>query len=250
MNINFAYDIHQDIWNYFFRYINPAINSEHQLNKIYGKSAGLNNLNNKNFPKTTASIIKSLPKLLDSERGIIANKIYNFLDKNIVDTSLLSNSIKTLTQEWKKYDTKYYARLKKYFNIKNIRPMQAYLTSIFGCPYNPDAGTFFVPIEARLEYSIQVIMHESMHIVFLDNFENYMRKKGLNSQGIFIITETIVELLHTEFQDLNPMVDNHGIVVKKDTVDFVDKMHELWREGKSFPFILDVLIDMAFARQK
>lgn len=236
MNVTFSYDINQDIWNYFFRYIDPLLDSKHQLNNI---SQG-----RPSIPKITEPLIKKLPKLANNERIIAANKIYNFLNENLLNSEFLNQSIDEMNKTWSKYDSLYFNRLKEYFNIEQIRPMKGYFTSINGCPYNANAGTFFVPLDGAVEKRMKLVMHETMHIVFRDNFERYIRDHKVDNNGVFLITETVAELLDTEFQDINPIKNDKHSKAKGGTENLIDKMDVMWKAGNNFHQILDELIKM------
>lgn len=234
MTVDFTYDIHQDVWNYFFRYIDPTLNPKHQLNSvIQGKPS---------LPKITEHLINDLPNYIKCERFESASRIYDFLNKNIVGSEYLKKSKNAIETEWMKYDSEYFLKLKKYFGIEMIRPMRGYLTSINGFPYNANAGTFFTPIDGDIDKRIQIVMHETMHIIFRDNFEKYMREKGLSDNGIFLITETIAELLDTEFKDINPVKNDNHSKIKAGTEKLVNEMDKMWRDKSSFIDILDRLI--------
>lgn|GEM_PF-4453069 len=239
-NVIFSYDINQDIWNYFFRYIDPILNPEHQLNNIIQGKPSL--------PKITESLINELPSIATSERAIVANKIYNFLDKNLLKSKFFDQSINEMNNAWSKYDDKYFYRLKKYFGIKQIRPMKGYFTSINGCPYNANAGTFFVPLDGEIDKRIKLVMHETMHIVFRDNFERYMCNHKIDNDGVFLINETVAELLDTEFQDINPVKNDNHSKAKGGTEELINRMDTMRKAGNNFHHILDELIKMVLQK--
>ena len=96
-------------------------------------------------------------------------------------------------------------------------------------------------IGSGLAAQSNTVMHEFMHLVFLNNLRDYCIEKGVDEQGILEINEAFIALLNYEFFDLlvTPAYNN-----KPTTLDLQRKVRELWKEKKPFAHILDELIKM------
>ena len=84
-------------------------------------------------------------------------------------------------------------------------------------------------------------MHESMHLVFLDNYERYLIDKGIDKQGILEINEALAVLLNWEFKEFLLFAENNK---KPSTMDLQDEVVKLYKEKKTFIQILDRLIKL------
>lgn len=84
-------------------------------------------------------------------------------------------------------------------------------------------------------------MHESMHIIFRQNYEKYMFDAGVGMQGVLEITESLTVLLNTEFKEFLLMPEFNTKPTVKDLQIEVAKLY-----GDKVPFdeMLDRLIEM------
>lgn len=181
-------------------------------------------------------------KILEAKENEKTEIIKKYLKDNFYNTEAIELSIESLTKYWNTIEFDYFDNLSKYLGInKTIPKMSAYFTTLSICPYNFKQNYFYIPFFDGIAIQSKAIMHESMHIVFRQNFENYMSKKGVDEQSILEITEAIVILLNWEFKKflLLPECNN-----KPSTKDLQDEVIDLYRKKKAFNEILDRLIEM------
>jgi hypothetical protein len=194
------------------------------------------------IPVEVKLLIENIDKLYDTEWCDTAVDIYDYLHEKIEKSPALARSVKDIRIEWEKYEKRYFSQLAEYFQVSKIRNMRGYLTSINGFPYNAKAGTFFVPIFNDIGKRINVIMHETMHIVFRDNYEEKMRKAGLGDDGVFLVTEAFADLLNTRFKEINPIKEAPKSKAKGGTKSIIDKIDELNESDIKFLDKLEELI--------
>lgn len=167
----------------------------------------------KSYPTYGRSDVKVLPFFADELRILIdsvddKNKkmriVEAYLDKHYKNKYLFNQSAKNLEEAWNLISNGYTSRLLKYFEITKYapEPVTCYLTTLKLCPYDRVKRYFYTSCFTHIFDQVYTMMHELMHIIFLDNYEDYLISRGLSKQSILDINESLVELLNLEFSDL------------------------------------------------
>ncbi|HUC96820.1 MAG TPA: hypothetical protein VMR16_04120 [Candidatus Saccharimonadales bacterium] len=226
MKVNVTYDISKDEENYNYSLVDKAYPS-------YGRDK-MNILT----PFASELQIK-LDSTLNSE---MKNKIIkDYIKNTYLKHPLLKLSTDTLSKSWGSISDAYIDKLYKYFQIEDsgALPVTCYLTTLGLCPYNRKQRYFYVPFYASIADQIHVIMHELMHIVFLDNYEQYLLGQGVSEQGILDINESLIVLLNLEFKEFLLV---KAVNKKPSTYDLQDIVKEEYEKSTPFKTILQKLI--------
>jgi hypothetical protein len=167
--------------------------------------------------------------------------IDEYIESNYANKLLLNQASVCLQESWNLISEQYVNRLKKYFQISNKKtdPVNCYLTSLRLCPYDHQKRYFYVSIFAGLIEQTYIIMHELMHIIFLENYESILAERGLSKQDILEINEALIELLNLEFSDLLVFKVYNNKPSAKDLAEIVVKEYN---QGSDFQEILEKLI--------
>ncbi len=224
--ITIKYDIEKDLQNYNYSFLNRRFPD-------YGRG------DFDTAPNLWPNIKKEILEASENEKlGIIKEHlISNFYHKKVTDLS-----VESLISYWSTIESAYFEKLCKFMGIKNKIPkMNVYITTLDICPYNTKEKYFYIPFFVGLAIQTKVIIHESMHIVFFQNYEDYMVNKGINKQGMMEIAEALVALLNLEFKEFLLSPDYNK---KPTTKDLQDEVVELYQQNKSFKEILDRLIEL------
>ncbi|MDR1300274.1 MAG: hypothetical protein LBK50_01050 [Candidatus Nomurabacteria bacterium] len=231
IELDFTYDIEKDVDKYVWAFIEDGIPS-------YGRD--MTDLYSRLLPRFAPPLDVRALKQQDSATQ--RKNIKEYITKNLYRPNIMDVNAQALRRIWSNLGPKYTARLKKYFKISVViaEPMTCYFTTITINPHGTD--DFFVTAHNGLASQTKTIMHETMHLVFLKHFREYLEKNGLNEEQIQNIKEALVELLNLEFKDLTPVpeTDNKPSTVKLkqlikenyDKVDFEGLLKLLIKEEK------------------
>jgi hypothetical protein len=224
--IKFSYDLEKDLSNYDNNYI-------HRRFPDYGRGEF----------DTAQNLFPSLKRKIEvSPEDEKLKIVEEYLRNNFYKKEIISQSISALENYWVTIEKDYFERLNKYMKIeKPLEEIKAYFTTLSICPYNPKDKSFFISLYYSLPHQAKTIMHESMHLVFRNNYEDYLIKCGVDGQGILDITEALTALLNWEFGDLLLLPEFNN---KPSTMDLQEKVVELCKKKKDFQYILDELIKM------
>lgn len=212
MNLTIAHNIIKDLENYQFCLVDKAYPS---------------------YERQDISILPPFAAGLRSKLEVINSKA----EKNEVikshlsayrDNLLLELSAETLSKAWQNIAEGYMSKLLTYFQINDyeVLPVTCYLTTLEMCPYNRQKRYFYVPFYANLAEQIRIIMHELMHIVFLDNYQDYLKEQGISKQGILDICESLTVLLNSEFKEFMLVREVNDKPSTYDLQAIVEKEHE------------------------
>lgn len=233
MYVRFAYDIAKDKANYQYCLVDKAYPN-------YGRDQ-INIL--PSFALELQSKLESASTPAEKHEVIASH-----LQSTYSERPLLTLSADTLSRAWDIISSPYIDKLCRYFQIKKYKalPITCYLTTLQMCPYNHSQRYFYVPFYANLADQTRIAMHELMHIVFLDNYEQYLAEKGISKQGTLDICESLTVLLNLEFKEflLSPERNN-----KPTTQGLQDKIVELYKAKEPFVEILDELIRFRVSEQ-
>lgn len=227
MRLKIVYDLERDIRNYDINYVNRKFFN-------YGRD------DFDRAPDMWPSVKESIEKETDEDKKFEIIRKYltdNFLDKDIVKCN-----IEAINKCWGNIEAPYFDKLCKYMSAEKLfSEATVYITTLKICPYNFRDNYFYTSLFYNLPNQIKAIMHESMHIVFRQNYEEYLSSKGVNEQGILEITESLTELLNLEFKEFLSSPEYNK---KPTTKDLQEKVVRLCKEHKTFAYILDELIKM------
>lgn len=223
MKIDFKYDIEKDLLNYRNNFL------DHRY-PDYGRE----NLN-------INSIVPEIGKIdFESFEGdkteYIQATLEDFYNKN---ESYFIDQLKFISTEWKKREKAYQKRLAEYFGVTIGFDATAYLTTLSIAPYNVGQKLFYVIMPSNTARQMNNIAHEYMHLVFRENFDEFMTQCGMDRQAILEINESLTVLIGLEFFDLFIVPDNN---TKPSIQDLKEIVVKLWHEKKAFPEILEALI--------
>jgi hypothetical protein len=226
MNIKITYDVQKDEENYKYSLIDRAYPS-------YGRDK--------------VHILPSFASELQSQLDSISNYakkneiIKDYIKNTYLNHPLLKLSAETLSKSWNIISDAYIDKLYKYFQIENYKalPVTCYITTLELCPYYRKQRYFYVPFYTDIANQTHIIMHELMHIVFLDNYEQYLLEQGVSKQGILDINESLTVLLNLEFKEFLLV---KAVNKKPSTYDLQDIVKEEYEKSTPFKAILQKLI--------
>lgn len=228
MILKIAYDISKDEQNYKYCLIDKAypIYKRKQIKILPAFSLHL--LSNIDSASSTDGKYKII-------RSYLVNKYHNQPLMDIAADSLLKS--------WSFIEDVYINRALNYFQIVNykIKPITCYITTLEMCPYNRQERYFFVPFYTNIANQTHIIMHELMHLIFLDNYKKTLLETGLSEQGILDINEALTILLNLEFKDLMLVVEENN---KPSTLDLQNVIKDEYKKHTPFDEILKKLMAM------
>lgn len=226
--IKISYDLEKDLSHYIGRYGGDFDKFHYGRNNI--------NFDADIWPSVRKKITEAAP---EDKEGVVREWLDSFQKKNNL---FINTSIDSLQKLWDNNEALYLKALDDYFGKKMpFKKINCYLTTLSIAPYNDKEGYFFVSIWWGLAYQYNSIMHETMHLYFLNNFSQELSNSGISKESILEINEAVVALLNFEFSNflLKPTFNN-----KPSTQDLQDEVVKLWKLKKPFPEILDRLIGM------
>jgi hypothetical protein len=232
MKINVIYDIDKDEKNYTYCLIDKAY-------PIYGREK-LNIL-----PPFASELQSSLEIATNTEAK--RKVIHAYLTDKYLNCPLFELSSDTLAKSWKMISDSYLKKLCSYFQIMNYNalPVTCFLTTLRMCPYNRKRRYFYAPLFANLADQTRIVMHELMHIVFLDNYEQYLVEQGVPEQGILDINESLTVLLNLEFKEFLLVEE---LNIKPSTYDLQAIVNEEYKKSTPFKGILKKLINQRISK--
>ena len=222
--ITIQYSYEKDLENYIKSYINHKYPDYGQGKlKIGSLVAAINEVN------------------FDSEEinkeAVIAKELKKFTHINKTYLEIHENA---LSEAWQLREKEYIERLSKYFNVPNDIEATCYLTTVGMAPYNYKEKYFYTMMTSSLSRQLTTIAHEYMHLVLRNNFDDYLRNRGVDRQSILEINEALTVLLNYEFSDLFIVPDHNN---KPSIEDLKSMVINMWQDKKNFDEILDKLIE-------
>jgi hypothetical protein len=97
-----------------------------------------------------------------------------------------------------------------------------------------------VPFYANIADQTRIVAHELMHIIFLDNYQQYLEKLGVTKQGILDISESLTVLLNLEFKEFMLIEEINN---KPSTFDLQNIVKDEYGKKTSFKSIFQILIE-------
>lgn len=227
MKMDVTYDITKDEENYKYCLIDKVYPS-YGRDKVYM------------LPPFASELQSKLESISSSAKK---NKIIkDYVTNTYLNHPLLKLSADTLSKSWDIISNAYVDKLYKYFQIVDYGalPISCYLTTLQMSPYNRKQRYFYVPFYTDIANQTHIIMHELMHIVFLDNYEQYLLEQGVSQQGIRDINESLTVLLNLGFKEFLLV---KAVNRKPSTYDLQDIVKEEYEKSTPFKAILQKLID-------
>lgn len=224
--VTIKYDLKMDLQNYEGMYINREFPD-------YGRG------DFDTAPNLWPSIKDKISKANQDQKLKIIRK---YLLNTYPESKVIEISKNAINSYWSTIESAYFDKLYKYMGVKDkLRKIDVYITTIGMCPYNVELDYFFITFFDGIPSQARCIMHESMHLVFLHNYSEYLISKGLSKQDIFEINEALVELLNWEFREFLLLpVRNY----KPTTGDLQNEVVACYKEKKTFKEILNRLIEL------
>lgn len=226
MDIKIVYDFDKDKENYKYCLIDKAYPS-------YGRDEI------KILPPSASKLQTDLELSLTPEEK---SKIIDlYLSKNDKCLPFFEISAKSLSLAWEVISKKYLEKLLKYLQINDyeILPVTCYLTTLKLCPYDRNRRYFYVPFYANIADQMRIVVHELMHIIFLDNYQQHLEEQGVANQGILDISESLTVLLNLEFREFMLVEEINN---KPSTFDLQNIVKDEYNKKTSFKSILQILI--------
>lgn len=220
------YDVEMDLQNYDDNYINRKFPD-------YGRG------DFDTAPNLWPNVKESISQASHDEKLGIVKK---YLSDAYSDNKAMDSSINALNIYWSSIESIYLNRLYEYMDVKEkINKIEVFFTTLSICPYNSKDNNFFVSFFSCLAVQAKTIMHESMHLIFLHNYRDYLIDRSVNEQGIIEINEALTELLNLEFRDMLLLPENN---YKPSAKDLQQEVIAQYNAGKTFKQILDRLIEL------
>ena len=142
---------------------------------------------------------------------------------------------------WDKINDEYFRRLEKITGKKfPFEKVDAYITSVGRCPYNPKKENpfFMVSVFFDILKAMMVAGHETMHLHFHNTHWPEIEEK-IGKEKTFDLKEALTVLLNIEFKDLWFYMDP-GYSSHKELRDFISKT---WNEKKDFDHLMDKCVE-------
>jgi hypothetical protein len=150
---------------------------------------------------------------------------------------VMYSEMQTLEKSWRIVEKKYFEILLRITRKPICRDkFSCYFTTGLMCPYNEKENWFMVSMWHSIPFSITTICHEILHLQFLHHYKDYLKKKGLKSNQIEDLKETLTFLLNEpEFGEIILSQDMGYPKHQK----MRGKLRKIWRKEKNFQKFLD-----------
>ncbi len=199
-----------------------------------------------NWENETAHIPKELLSKILKSSFLRAVKITEECIKNSPNIEyrklIIKEEINSLEKSWRTVEEKYFKILADIMQ-KPIIPKNfgCFWTTGFMCPYNEKKNWFMVSMWHSVPFSITTICHEIMHLQFLHHYRDYLKKKGLTTNQMEDLKESLTFLLNEpEFSE---------IILSKDAgypehTKLREKLRNNWLKDKNFQNLLDEAVSI------
>ena len=149
--------------------------------------------------------------------------------------------LKKIENEWRKIEKIYFKKLERLTKRKIYRrEFYCYVTTIGRCPYNKKEHWFMINIFNDIDFVMQIIAHELMHLQFYHYFEKYLRKKQkLSGKQFQDLKEALTVLLNLEFTHIIKKEDK-GYSSHKELREFIVKE---WKKEPDFDALLNKCVN-------
>jgi len=224
--IKIQYNLEKDLENYDYNYLSEKFPS-------YGRD-------DSDYAPRMWPAVKQ--KVADSDEVDKLPIIQKYLIDNFEGKQIVDSTIESVSEYWETIETGYFDKLCKFMNVSNdIKSIDVYITTMLKCPYNSYKNYFYISFFSSLAIQVESIMHESMHLVFRQNYDEYVTKHGVDEQGLLEINEALTVLLNFEFKEflVAPAWNN-----KPSIKDLKKEMVIMCKAHKPFKEMLDTLIGM------
>ncbi len=117
---------------------------------------------------------------------------------------ILSLIVKQTQEYWNTIEKDYFTHLADRMQLTsfyNIRKLSGFLSTRYGCGYDPKKYWFAITVHKGTLANTSVIIHEIMHIFFHKQWWNFCRKQGLSEKNIWDVKEATTVLLNLWFKD-------------------------------------------------
>lgn len=224
--IEIKYNLKKDLENYNYGFLNSRLPD-------YGQG------DFDTAPRMWPSIKKKIEATDENKKLEV---IERYLLDNFYEKEVMKLSIEAIDKYWSTIESAYFNKLHNFMEIKKkISKINVYITTLNIYPYNVKEKYFYIPFFAGLPVQAKTIMHESMHLVFLHNYGQYLSERGIDKQGTLEIAESLTVLLNWEFKEFLLLPESNG---KPTTIDLQKEIVALYKNNMSFKEILDRLIEL------
>jgi hypothetical protein len=146
--------------------------------------------------------------------------------------------VKSFNESWKKVDKEYFKRLERIMHTSlKINEIPVYLTNSPMCVYDPrkNSASFFTHFYGNISWTINVAMHELMHIYFHNSKYWKICEREIGRRKTFDLKEALTVLLNSEFNDLM-INEDEGYEIHKELRKYIFKE---WEKEKDFDSLID-----------
>ena len=199
-----------------------------------------------NWRDQIAHISDELLEKIEKTSFFRAQKIVeNYIKKNEnkeYKNKIMYSEMQVLEKIWRLVEKDYFKILSKITQKPIFKDkFDCYFTSGCMCPYNEEEGWFMVSIWHSIPSSVTTICHEIMHLQFLKYYRTYLKKRGLNSDQIEKLKESLTFLLNEpEFDKIILSYDNGYPDHRK----LREKLKNIWLKNKDFKKLIDEAISV------
>jgi len=147
-----------------------------------------------------------------------------------------------LEKSWRMVEEKYFKILSE-LTQKPIftKEFGCYFTTGFMCPYNEKENWFMVSMWHSVPFSITTICHEIMHLQFLKYYKSYLKRKGLKTDQIENLKESLTFLLNEpEFEEI-VLSQDYGYPEHE---KLRTELKKIWFKNKDFKNLIDEAVCM------
>jgi len=228
MIIKFYYNKVKDLNNYTNNYIDTSFPE-------YGRDISLMKKNMVSFLRPSF-VGKISDETIPKEKRI--KDINDYLDHfEVENKSFFCENLESIENLWAEREEKYLSKLVNYFGKElPFKEISAYFTTLTICPYNKNEDYFYLTVWSNIASQITSICHETMHLYFLHNFEEYCFKNSLIESDILNLNEALTVMLNFQFSNI---LITHEKNNKPSTKSLQSHIAGLCREKKDFKYILD-----------
>lgn len=215
--VNFGYNLEKDAWSWVL-------------------IAQDKNLWGLNWREQVAHIPNDLLKRIGETSFSRAQKIVEEhikkAPKREYQNKIMYFEMEALEKSWRIVEKRYFEVLAKITNKPIFTDkLNCYITTGLMCPYNEPGGWFMVSMWHSIPFSITTICHEIMHLQFLHDYKDYLKKKGLKNNQIEGLKESLTFLLNEPEFDKIILCQDDGYPEHQ---ELRKKLRSIWLKNKDF----------------
>lgn len=165
------------------------------------------------------------------------DKLSSYLSK-IHNSPMINISVKSVEKAWNLIEKEFFDRMNHLMKHKFTKDINAYLTTLGICPYDPKEPSFMFSFYYGLPKALSSCGHEIMHLYFHEFYWEKVEKE-IGKEKTSDLKEALTVLLNFGFVDLWFFMDQ-GYEIHTNLRKFISLE---WKKQKDFDVLIEKCIE-------